>query len=370
MTTEVFVNSSGLKFARVIGNDVSKCNTPLETTDPIDFIRKSTRYQIESCSDYTGKVVKGMAGLNSLVLASQCAFSRHYPLTISPDIIWITLLNGLSIHINENAEVLRHHFVEHEGKNLIEVRRNEFIMGSPENNWPEVFDEFSHKIRMQIGKQNHEMLTTEYSTTTPVCKASCEVALMDCMKSYFEYLFKTCCGIPYFDIEGTTEDYLKMKEQVDSWGKWDLEWWTEPVKHVLDNLILATKGEADEDWFQHFYKEGGGSGGPFITGWINWLFPYINYKKWNSDGSGKQGHLTFHNVKNPQVGKLGESFYGNCTDCFPPSYSNCPFVWDYFGQQHNYKFIAGLMAIDQTEDMSLRPRVGWAVTPDKEIQKG
>jgi hypothetical protein len=43
-----------------------------------------------------------------LIDAVQTAFSQHYPLTISPDAIWLVIAQGFSHHIAENAEALRH----------------------------------------------------------------------------------------------------------------------------------------------------------------------------------------------------------------------------------------------------------------------
>jgi hypothetical protein len=359
MTTTT-IREDGVRVNIVRGNDVVKCDQPLNTTNAIDFLRTSSGYKIESCSDYTGEVVMAQAGLNTLISTSQLAFAKHYPITFSPDILWITLLNGLSNHINENAETLRHHFVEHEGQENIEIRRDSFRKGSPENDWADCFDEFSAKIKDRIGEDNHNSIVTEFSTSTPITKASCEVVLMDAMKSYFSYTVKTCCGIPYFNVEGDPDDYLNIKEKVSSWAKWDLSWWTDCVNHIIDNFVLAAKGEPDESWWEHFYKEGGGSGGPYISGWVNWLFPYLEKRK---------GTLT----KNESMGKLkNEGFFGGpCTDDFGPSYANCPFVWNYYGKEFDYKFIAGLMALDQnsTGDQSLKPRIAWAVTPDEKIEQ-
>jgi hypothetical protein len=360
MTTEIHTLDCGRQVAHVEGDSVSVCKNRVPTTSPIDFIRRSTGYNIESCSDYTGKVILAMPGLNSLVAASQLAFSSHYPMTFSPDILWITLLNGLAKHVNENSRALRRHFVRHKGKKKITVRRDHFIKGSPENDWAGCFDEFSKKIRDVIGNKNHDMLVTEYSTTTPISKAACEVVLMESMKAYFEYELATRCGIPYFKIEGTPEDYLKMKEKVEGWGKWKLEWWTKPVCRILDHFILAAKGEADESWFKSYFKQVDDSGGPYISGWINWLFPYLRYTNYETGKSGVK--------QNQYVDQIGDDSHGLTTCDYPLSYSNCPIIWDYFDQEYEYKFIAGLMAIDQFDDMSVRPRIGWAVAPDEQYE--
>ena len=100
---------------------------------------------------------------------------------------------------------MRNHFVSHEGKKKIVVRRDDFFKGSLENPWEIVFDEFSTHIRREIGKTNHELIVSQFSTTGVIEKAVNEVVLMDSMKAYFKYIVYTRCGIPEVRLEGTHE---------------------------------------------------------------------------------------------------------------------------------------------------------------------
>ena len=73
-------------------------------------------------------------------------FACHYPLGLSPDMIWLCIMQGLSIHVNKNAEKLKSKFVSHEGKVEIVVRRDDFVKGQ-QNSWQEVFSDFSAQIQ-------------------------------------------------------------------------------------------------------------------------------------------------------------------------------------------------------------------------------
>ncbi len=44
-------------------------------------------------------------------------------------VIWLLIVQQLAIHINQNAESLRHLFVTHSGKELIDIRADDFIKG-------------------------------------------------------------------------------------------------------------------------------------------------------------------------------------------------------------------------------------------------
>ena len=44
------------------------------------------------------------------------AYNKHQHLLLTPDDIWLTIAQGVSQHINYNAEKFRYSFVNHEGK--------------------------------------------------------------------------------------------------------------------------------------------------------------------------------------------------------------------------------------------------------------
>src|SRR5579885_1546412 len=59
---------------------------------------------------------------HNLLATVNTAYDNHLPLVFSPDHIWLLIAQGLSQHINNNAEELRHQFVNFEGKLKIIVR--------------------------------------------------------------------------------------------------------------------------------------------------------------------------------------------------------------------------------------------------------
>ena len=332
------------------GSDVSIETTLLPTTTPVEMLKSITKFDVESCSSYK-KNVLNLKPINQFVAATHAAYCDHYPLTISPDIIWLTLTQGLANHINQNSDSLRSKLgIKHEGKKKITVIRNSFIRKSPENDWTNVFDEFSEKIKENIGEKTHKLIVADFSTTDAIAKAASEVVLMDAMQSYFEYGMLTCCGIPYLKIEGTVEDWERISSRVEEWKKWDLDWWIPSVQKVLKRIINVVKGNTDDLLGKEIYKLDGMSGGPFISGWLIVLFPYL--------AKGRDKQL----IKNSHLNWEKSSFNG-IKDCdFPPSLAKAPFVWNYYGANFNYQFVAGITGVDQLEeDAMIVPRIGWAV---------
>ena len=53
-----------------------------------------------------------------------------------------------------NHEKLKSKFVDFENRKTLSVRKDNFIKGQ-QNNWPEVFAEFSKQIKESLGKENH-----------------------------------------------------------------------------------------------------------------------------------------------------------------------------------------------------------------------
>ncbi|MBU6450959.1 MAG: DUF4419 domain-containing protein [Cyanobacteria bacterium REEB67] len=330
-------------------NRVSPALTSLPTTSAKAALERMTTKVVEACSTPDAKVIDAL-GFHPLIEAAHIAFADHYGLTLSPDDIWLTIAQGFAAIINADAESFRSHFVAHEGKQKITVQRDGFVLGSPENDWPSVFAEFSSKIAASIGETNHGLLVANFSTTGPAERAASEVVLMDAVQSYFSYRVETMCGIPTITLKGTVEDWYAVKEKVRGLTVFGprLDWWVNGIYPILDQFIAAAEGHVDTYFWESIYKGKSESGGLQIDGWLLKLLPYT--KDW--DGN---------RVVNPVVA----NDHGINASQLPSSLSAVPFIWNYLGQSIDYLFIAGHTGVEQDADtLSVRPVIGWAVRPD------
>jgi len=370
------------------GGDIAVCDQPRKTVDQKTLLESMLKSPVESCSRLKDPVVD-VGARHQLLEAVSLAHDQHYPLVLDPDVIWLTIAQGLANHINNNAEKLRRRFVAHDGKKKVIIRRDSFVRGSPENDWQGAFSEFSDKIKASLGEHNHAMIVADFSTTGPIERAASEVILMDAMKSYFRYGMMTLCGIPSVTLDGTVADWEMVLDKVNQWDvagppppglglldamaapNLDLEWWTDHLKVVLRQFIEAAKGNPDRQFWNNIYQEFGGSGAPTVGGWLTWLFPYIG---------------TEANKKNPHVGKLSNGWGGISDDQFPSSLSKVPFEWLYREANYDYDFVAGLTGVAQSRpekpiamktggqpvpDFAVRPVAGWAIreTPAGEVKR-
>lgn len=335
-------------------------------------------------------------GNHPFMLTLNTAYDMHYPISLSPDTIWLMILQGLSNHVNENAQALRKKFVAHEGKSMLIVRRPNFRMGDPANDWPGVFSEFSTQIRGHIGENTHSILAQPFSTTGAIEKTAMELTLMDALQSYFVYSLITMCGFPSVTLEGTREDWQNLRRRAEGLRQFDLHWWMAGLLPMLDQFVAARNGSPDREFWCNFYKiEVIGSGRSFIQGHVLSLFPYLgtrrptaeqltddltSYLRDKKNSSESEIQIEVAKLReeiktgeeklsdrglrrNPHMGvKLQERNGGIQMSDVPATMNSAPLMWNYLGQNCEMDLLAGFIGASQNpKTLALRPELGWAI---------
>jgi hypothetical protein len=347
---------------------------------PLNFRLKSDRKQrpsqphslpeapalrpVEACSRYHGRLLDRVA-YHPVVKAVHLAFMDHRPLSLSPDMIWLMIIQGVANHINVHAKELRPRIVSHRGKATIQVRRDDFVKGSPENPWAEVFNEFSVQIRDHVGS-SIEQFVPNFSTTGPAERAAAEIVLLDAMQSYFEYQVYTGCGIPSITLEGTYEDWMVLTERVQGFREFGLGSWLDVLAPILDQFARAAQGDVAPTFWRSIYKFNSMSGGAVINGWITAFFPYA--KDDRTKRATVPHRVLFGDDKDRLVSMLypdGESHWetpGFTVPSFPSGLSKAPFRWNYLDRAFDMEFLGGFVGVAQDQEtLTLRPEIGWAV---------
>jgi|GEM_PF-845948 len=337
---------------------------------PPACFKRLTDAEIEA-GEVVGELVASTS-VHPLVQAVHLSFAQHRPLALRPDDFWLCIAQGLSNHINANAERVRSLFVAHQGKKSIEVRRDSFIKGSPDNDWKGVFQEFDAQIAERLKGESHQRLKAWFSTTGPVDTAAYSIVLMEAMKAYFTYGVSTLCCVPEVTLLGETHDWKRLHGQTQRLQQWwteqtanlsdpqevSLDWWLLPLMRVLDQVVeTAVGGTVDTKFWASIYKEGGGSGGPYVTGWINTLFPYL------VDGGVPKRRNVFVEKWEQELGHGGE---GPTTDDFPTGVSVVPFIWKYHTEEYRMSFLGGFAGVSQDPNtFEVQATTGWAVCEAK-----
>lgn len=278
--------------------------------------------------------------VNALLGAAYIAFTQHRPLVFSPDIVWLAIAQGVALHINEHAQSLRQFFVAHKGQEVLRVEG--------EGDWDSNIAAFGAQLQKHLRPEAHDLFVADFSTTGPVERLACQIAMMDGMQSYFGYELSEC-GVPYITVEGTAADWKEIVRRVEWLNRLGLEWWTRRLLPVLQRFVRACEGDIDEEFWLNIYQQTipgskGAYHGPLETfsGWIGVFFPFT-----------REGR------RNPLVVNPCESV---ATADFRPSLCRAPVTWLTRNGRKQLEFMAGLVAIDQHPfTLALRPRIGWII---------
>jgi len=297
---------------------------------------------------------------HSFMATMHTAYARHYPMTISPDMIWLLISQGFANHINQNPEKMRNYFVDFKGKKKLGIRRDNFRKGDENNDWQGTFEEFSEQIEDNTGVELLDLVTGNFSTTGPIEKAAFQVTLMDAMKSYFDYSISTLCGIPEITLEGTIEDWELIEAKAQELAQYDLEWWIDDLMPILHEFTMAASGNPDIEFWKSIYKwTTYASGSSDITGWILKFFPY------------KEVRGKLKKFKKREFKDNGQKIKYNLratTRQLTSGLSQADFLWDYNGTYFKMEFVAGFVGCQQDSvTLSLRPEISWAVI-DKQMK--
>ncbi len=303
------------------------------------------------------------------LLTAMCAsFYDHFPLRLSPDAIWITLARGFALHVNENAETLRHRFVSHDGKKDLKVSRMDFAPGE-DNPWPEVFEEFNDQLAENTGGLN-ELVQADFSTTGPVERAVSNLMAMETFKSYFEYIMYAGCGTPSITLTGTTDDWQKLRSRAGRFADYGLEPWIAALDPILAEFVNAKDGRADTEFWKSMFRYNSGSGPAVMTGWANVLFPYFKdqsdrlyanpyLKDWQERLAVDDKQHWRERWDNPQGVGIG---------AIPSCFTSVPLTVFWGDKETQMRLVGGLLGVSQNEEtLEVEPECGWAVVYEEPI---
>ena len=285
-------------------------------------------------------------GYHSFFYGMYQAYADHRPFVISPDMIWLLISQGFARHLSANSEILRTDFVDFNGKLSLIVRNDSIELDSPASSWESIFPEFTKQIAEHAGNDLINVLTSDFSTTTPVEKVASEITIMEAMEPYFEFIvMRIVCGIPEITLKGTTEDWQKVYDKTQKIEKYDLKWWTDELEPILKEFIKTSKGDIDKKFWRNMFKYHSQKhyGAPkIIDGWVVKFFPYDKEGKRNDLKELKGGGNLPEEIVKVDL-KYIESF-GDSTRTTPLE------LW------------AGFIGLEQNSaDFTLTPKIGWMI---------
>ena len=176
--------------------------------------------------EHSQHLVKPMTH-NNFINSIITAYNAHISWRVRPDDLHMVLQMAFATCFNNNAQQLRHFFIAHEGKMKLKIESSRFYL----NYFCETF-----KQMMADNVKDPEFIrafTQRYTTTTALLGTVSNMFLMNALKEYFSFEMHLSCGIPSIIMEGTLEDWHKLKA------------FYEYFKNLLEETEL-------KEWFKHF----------------------------------------------------------------------------------------------------------------------
>lgn len=283
------------------------------------------------------------------------AYAGHYSVILSPDAIWTLISQGFCHHISLNTEKLKDKIVNHEGKMEISVI-SEYDLYSPHMDWDTLLNGFEIQIAENTKGNIADIMRADFSTTGNTERITSQVTLMSAVKSYFDFAaIHTICGIPTITIEGTPDDWRKIIKKVESLRDYDLGWWVDDLKPILQEFVNASEGNVNKDFWQNIVKKdrpesmknGAGCGVKDATKFDGWFLKFMPFDK---DGRTPDAVVYGRNDMLPSV--VSAPFTYIVKDATGNIISKTPM-----------EIMSGFVGIDVNENTyTMRPHIGWMVS--------
>ena len=273
----------------------------------------------------------GTVPLHGFVHAVHESYRRHLPLTIAVEDIWILIVQGLSQHINhrDNAERLRHQFVRHEGKQVMEVSGMR---------WQDIFASFADELSLRTVPGRASLFAQPFSATSAVQSLIMQATVMEAMQAYYEYLSSLTCGIPSVRLLGSVDDWLDLQRRLTDLRLSQLDAslapWETKLHWIVEQMVASRQGVVDTLFWQSFYRMriapfamSMGCAGPpdRLDGHLTSFFPYVSpsqfqHKYTELEANPALVHTSSHHANDEQTMELSLSQ-------IPTGVSRVPFIW-------------------------------------------
>ncbi len=219
---------------------------------------------------------------NGFVGAAIAAYCDHHHLTLRPEDIWFAILTQLSLYINAHAEELRSFFVAHQGQKELWIKAVGTIhtvdFGALARSMTELM---SANV---VDPELRPWIMPAFSTTTETDKVVASIVMMGALQKFFTYGFKLMCGIPSVTLLGVQADWqeiLHRLEKLPNLGAEATQFYN-LLKPVLSRFVRSfdcpDSSETKDFWQKIADRSAGGSGPPYLSGWIT-AFCF-----WDQDG--------------------------------------------------------------------------------------
>ena len=121
------------------------------------YLRENEPLEILHSTFDTNDQVIFNKGKVSLIQGLIAAYKNHYPITVTPDMIWLLFMQGFSRYMEKYSEQVRDKFVDFTGKKDLKVERLDYSpYTATKEVWDGIIQEYVQKIGNHVGKETIE----------------------------------------------------------------------------------------------------------------------------------------------------------------------------------------------------------------------
>lgn len=343
--------------------NVKLAPTLLKTDSSKLIFENKIGYKLLFCPPEHAKQVYVNGFNNVLIQTIQECYDNHRPLILTPDVIWLAICQGVSIHMNEKYDSLK--TVVFKSKEVIDLVVREDSLQYNARSWQALVDGLANQTKEHTKADFYQFFVANFSTSTPIHTTVYQITLLESLKKGFNYIGESGCGIPSITLKGKKEDWENILKRLDQLQKIGLGNWAQQLKPVIQEFINVYDHQINHAFWNDIYKNDREYSAFYISGWIIKFFPYIKYLKasgtWDEDNGGERA--TEHYKPNPYLN--GHLYYQSTlsTDHFGTGISKINVTWENLFTNKTKKMLvfAGFMAIKQYPDKSLEPLISWAI---------
>jgi hypothetical protein len=205
-------------------------------------------------------------GNNGLAKAFMLAYNKHLCLRLSPDGLWLAIVQAVSTWVNDEpgrAEKYRGVFVTHVGVEKLDVsvprawERDRSLV-----EWENVLHILRDMAAARVTPGIVAAFEPQFSTTTPASVTACVVTALHAVKEFFAYSMTTRCGIGEVVLEGEAADWAMLRARATNLcrvlgevGTLLAPWFAQLDGTLAELAATAAGAPPRTEFWEHAYSE-------------------------------------------------------------------------------------------------------------------
>jgi hypothetical protein len=301
-------------------------------------------------------------GHQAFLTTMYICYSQHRPFVLTPEAIWLVILQAFSVHINNNPGKLIEKYPNLANREKLIVRLPKSESWSDEETCRNIVKKFTDGLKAKIPGSFVENLSDSFSNSTPDEVTTFQITTMHTLKAFFEFIvISVICGIPRIKLQGTVADWHGLANRLKELRDYNFGWYVDKILPHVERISESFGAEpADDFWINmfkiHTTKDYGSP--KYVDGWITDFFPWSKTGERLADDYFKTTSFNYA-AKNlsPQAVSVDVTYR----------------IIDEAGEiisEQPLHFTAGFLGIrEDPEDHTLEPSIGWMISENSETLK-